>query len=439
MFLRLLRCIKTRHAPKGSFAAHVLTLMTGTTIAQAIPIAISPILTRLYTPSDFGVFALFSSLVSLAAIIATGRYELAIMLPEDDQDAINLMALSVGISLLVSSICLVVVAIFNSQIVALLNNENISTWLYWIPLSVLLTGIFQTLNYWTSRKKLYEKLSVSRVAQSASGSATNLVFGLSGLGASGLVFGNLIGQFAACNILAWNFWKKNKNKFNNLSKKNIKELAIKYQDLPRINSLHAFIDIMQSGGMVFIIAIFFGDVTLGFYALTIRILRAPLSLVGASVAQVFFQTSSEIYSQGHDLHEFTKKIMLRLSLIALPIFLIIYLIAPTMFSLVFGKEWEVSGQYAQIFSPLLALNFISSPLSQIVIIVGKQKEGLVFGIVYNIFTLAPLVLLAYLGKDIITSLWFSSMLSSIILAFYILWIIKISKASKKTTQICRGI
>ena len=131
MFLRLLRCIKIRHAPKGSFAAHVLTLMTGATIAQAIPIAIAPILTRLYTPSDFGVFALFSSLVSLAAIIATGRYELAIMLPEDDQDAINLMALSVGISLLVSSICLVVVAIFNSQIVALLNNENISTWLNW--------------------------------------------------------------------------------------------------------------------------------------------------------------------------------------------------------------------------------------------------------------------------------------------------------------------
>jgi len=43
---------------KSEFAKNVLTLMTGTTIAQAIPIAISPILTRIYTPEDFGVFAL---------------------------------------------------------------------------------------------------------------------------------------------------------------------------------------------------------------------------------------------------------------------------------------------------------------------------------------------------------------------------------------------
>jgi O-antigen/teichoic acid export membrane protein len=88
----------TKLKPKSEFAKNVLTLMTGTTIAQAIPIAISPILTRIYTPEDFGVFALYMSLASIISVVATGRYELAIMLPKKDDDAINIVALSTLIS-----------------------------------------------------------------------------------------------------------------------------------------------------------------------------------------------------------------------------------------------------------------------------------------------------------------------------------------------------
>ena len=83
----------TKLKPKSEFTRNVLTLMTGTTIAQAIPIAISPILTRLYTPKDFGVLALFVAITSIFGSIANGRYELAIMLPKKDEDAVNILAL----------------------------------------------------------------------------------------------------------------------------------------------------------------------------------------------------------------------------------------------------------------------------------------------------------------------------------------------------------
>ena len=98
-----------RLKPKSEFARNVLTLMTGTTIAQAIPIAISPILTRIYTPEDFGIFALYMSMASILSVVATGRYELAIMLPKKDEDAINIVALSLIISFLVSFIALLIV------------------------------------------------------------------------------------------------------------------------------------------------------------------------------------------------------------------------------------------------------------------------------------------------------------------------------------------
>ena len=119
----------------GSFARNVLTLMTGTTIAQAIPIAISPILTRIYTPEDFGVFALYMSIASIIAVLATGRYELAIMLPKKDEDAVNIVALSIIIAFFVSLISFLIVFIFNTQITNLLGNPEISNWLYFIPIT----------------------------------------------------------------------------------------------------------------------------------------------------------------------------------------------------------------------------------------------------------------------------------------------------------------
>ena len=123
----------------GEFSKNVLVLMTGTTIAQAIPIAISPILTRIYTPEQFGIFALYLSISSFFAAASTGRYELAIMLPKNDEDAANVGVLAMIIALCISIFTLILIIIFNHQIASLLNNEDVSTWLYFIPVAVFLT------------------------------------------------------------------------------------------------------------------------------------------------------------------------------------------------------------------------------------------------------------------------------------------------------------
>ena len=118
------------------FSRNVLTLMMGTTIAQAIPIAISPVLTRIYTPSDFGLFALFNSLIAVFGVIASGRYELAIMLPKKDEDAINIASLGILISTFFSVFLFFIILFFNDSICSLLNNTDIKPWLYFIPLVV---------------------------------------------------------------------------------------------------------------------------------------------------------------------------------------------------------------------------------------------------------------------------------------------------------------
>ena len=111
----------------SEFSRNVLILMTGTTVAQSIPILISPILTRLYSPEDFGLFALFLGIVSILGSIANGRYEIAIMLPKKDEDAINISVLSFLISFVFSIVLLLIVIFFSDFIVSILGNEEIKT------------------------------------------------------------------------------------------------------------------------------------------------------------------------------------------------------------------------------------------------------------------------------------------------------------------------
>lgn len=429
MPFKLLRRYKSRYAPKESFAARVLTLMTGTTIAQSIPIAISPILTRLYAPSDFGVFALFSSLVSLVAIIATGRYELAIMLPVDDEDAINLLGLSVGITIFVSCLCAVVIGVFNTQITALLNNQEISLWLYWMPLAVLLTGIYQALNYWSTRRKHYERLSMSRLTQSVSTASINLAMGFSKTGVGGLILGNIVGQSCATGIMGWQVWRDDKNKIELISKKSMRKNAKKYRNFPLINAFHAFLDAVQTSGVVFLIAAYYGGAVLGLYSFVMRLLRIPVNLIGSSVSQVFYQEASEIYNRKGDLHYLLRITMIRLGLAGLPILIFILLFAPDMFGVFFGADWVKAGVYAQILSPWIYFNFIVSPISGIYLIVGRQRQAILFGFLDTALKFLSVAYGVYC-KDPIMGFYAMTVAGIMILIAEMFWAFKIIQIPK---------
>ncbi|MDA3835797.1 MAG: oligosaccharide flippase family protein [Spirochaetales bacterium] len=252
-----------RLKPKSAFIRNVLTLMTGTTIAQAIPIAISPILTRIYTPEDFGIFALYMSIASLVAVLATGRYELAIMLPKKNEDAVNIIALSVIITFLVSIISLLIVFVFNTQITALLGNTEVSAWLYFIPITVFTTGIYQSFNYWSNRKKQYKRLAVSRVIKSGSTAGTNLGMGFGGFGSSGLILGSIFGQGMATLILVKMVWGEDSKLIGYVSKLKMFALLKKHKKLPFLNLPNALIDGVRLSGINILISKFFATATLG--------------------------------------------------------------------------------------------------------------------------------------------------------------------------------
>ena len=148
------------------FNKNVLTLLTGTTVAQAIPVAISPILTRIYTPEDFGLFAIFIAMTAIFGSIVNARYDLAIMLPKKNEDAINLFALGFLITTIISSFFFVLVIIFNQNLVHYLGNKEIGIWLYFLPITIFLTGIWNILSHFNNRKKKYKILAKATILKS---------------------------------------------------------------------------------------------------------------------------------------------------------------------------------------------------------------------------------------------------------------------------------
>ena len=406
-----------RFKPKSEFTRNVLTLMTGTTIAQAIPIAISPILTRIYSPEDFGVFALYMSLASILSVIATGRYELAIMLPKKDGDAKSLVVLSILITIGVTFLSFVLIYLFHDKLVQLLDNESISIWLYFVPLSVLLTGVYQSLNFWYNRKKQYKLLSISKVTQTSTTATINLGMGFSKFGSSGLILGFLLGQIASIFIL-----KIKLSEFI-LNRKKMIILAKKYKKLPLYNLPNAIVDTFRMSGITILIAKFFTTSTLGQFSLAWRMLQAPMSLVGSSLSQVFFQQTSQ--AKRDELYNIVKKFIIKSSLISLPLFLIIYFFASDIFMIVFGSKWMMAGEVASALSPWLFFNFITSPLSTIFITINRQETLLLFAIFYAVLPLG--LIYCFHSLDFIELLHYLSFLMSALLAIFIGLVLYLSR------------
>uniref|UniRef100_UPI0040488285 lipopolysaccharide biosynthesis protein n=1 Tax=Aliarcobacter sp. TaxID=2321116 RepID=UPI0040488285 len=349
--------------PKSEFSRNVLTLMTGTTIAQAIPIAISPILTRIYTPEDFGVFALYMAIASIAAVIATGRYEMAIMLPKKDSDAINIVALSILISFFISFISLIIVFIFNSQITNLLNNPEISNWLYFIPITVLLTGIYQSFNYWSNRKKHYKRLAISRVVQSASTASANLGMGFGGLGSSGLIVGQVLGHFTAMIILFKQVFEADKEYCSEINKLKIIILFKRYISFLKFGVLALFTSNLAGQSLFFLVSIYLNATILGFISLILRLISIPSAFLSSNLGDVFYQEISQVKkNQSYEMiRNFTKK----LTIYSYIIYLIIYVILDNYFVFIFGEQWEEAVIYIKYLLIVAVFSFIFSPLTML--------------------------------------------------------------------------
>jgi O-antigen/teichoic acid export membrane protein len=360
---------------KSEFAQNILVLLTGTTIAQAIPIAVTPILTRLYTPEEFGVFALFLSIVTIAALIATGRYEVAIMLPERDENSKQVLILAVVISCVFSLFLLGVVLLFSEQIELVFGIEGVGDWIYIVPFGIFIMSIYNSLNYWMSRNREFRLVSLNRVLQSSSVSSIQIFFGLVLKLKVGLIISDVIGRLISLLYLLRHLYKKDKFTFR---KKRAVVLASKYKKFPVYELPASTLNSAALQSPFFIIPIIFGTVTSGLYFLVFRVVMMPVSLLGSAFLEVFRSHATEDMRKYGTCTKIFKKTLRMLFLLGIPPTVILMVWGPELFAFVFGEQWGVAGVYAQILAPMAFVRLMSSPLSYMFFLKEKLKLNLVF-------------------------------------------------------------
>ena len=385
--------------PKSEFSRNVLTLMTGTTIAQAIPIAISPILTRIYTPEDFGVFALFIAITAILGTVANARYELAIMLPKKDEDAINIFALGFIITCFISLILLILVVIFNDYFTKLFGNDEISFWLYFVPITVFFSGLFNILNYFNNRKKNYKDLRNATILKSIVLAVVQLSIGFIKSGASGLISGSIISNMFANIKLAKNILK-DKILVSKISKIKMIALAKRYKDFPKHGMASSLFDNLSLQLPSILIPKIFSFSISGYFFFANKIVNLPSALISGSIGQVYLQKITENKNNGIEIFPIFKNTITKLFFIALPITIIGYITSPYIFPLLFGEKWKISGEIAQYLFLIFIIRFCVSPLSNSFIPALELKKAALWQYLYFISSIILFIITLYLKIDL---------------------------------------
>jgi O-antigen/teichoic acid export membrane protein len=355
--------------------------MSGTTIAQSITIIISPILTRIYSPEEFGLLILFMSIVSILSVAVSLRYDKAIIQPLEDEDAISLVVISMLLTISVSAVLAILINIFYTQIQELLGNNEISILKYWVPFTVLIIGFYQSLYQWYLRKKQFNfcaKIITCKGAVTASGQI--------GLGAmmfpGGLIFGYLIGIIVALLLLLKSFIKNKSFLILIFNKKRILKNLKKYNKMPKYSTWGALADNVSLNMPTLVIAKFF-FASVGIFGLTMKALSLPINLISEALSIVLFQKVSQLHNDDPDkIESFIIKIFLILIFIMIPFVGFICFFGEDLFVFIFGEAWREAGVIASILVFAVAIRFVVNPLSAVLLLVHNIKLGVYWQIVY---------------------------------------------------------
>lgn len=401
--------------PKSEFSRNVLTLMTGTTIAQAIPIAISPILTRIYTPEEFGLFALYMAFISIGASIVTAKYETAILLPKKEENAKYLVYISSIFALFFSLLFFIVYMLFSDKFNNFFKVEN--DVFYFVPFGIFLFAIYAILLQWANRKKEYKNMNKNRLIQSSSISIFQVLTGILNKISFGLIVSDVMGRVIAVLLILNRVLQQ--VKLENFSLKKTISLIKRYKKFPKYEMPATVLNITSYELVYIIIPIYFSSVTAGLYFLVFRVLMTPIGFIGSAITEVFKNRAIEDLNKYNSCRRIYKKIFLLLFSIGIFPLLIVTIWGQSIFSFIFGEEWKEAGLYAQILAPLALFRLISSPLSYLFIIKEKLELDLLIQFIFFILVLISLFISYFYSSSMILV----SLLSVSGCIFYIIQII----------------
>ncbi|MDO5728187.1 MAG: oligosaccharide flippase family protein [Actinomycetaceae bacterium] len=396
MFNRLVAYSKSVRK-SSPFLKHVLTLMTGTALGQAVVFFIMPFITRIFGRELLGELGAYNSVAAVIVTIAASRYDMAIMLERDDANA-KVVAVFALRSISVFAVLSTVTALLLKPIVRAHFSDTVATWLPFIGITTFFLAGAGTLQYWYNRKTDYKTIATNRVQQQIGQAGGQLACGLLGwIALPGLIVGQTIGQaFAFLNL---SIRAKDLRTIDISNAAPMRTLVRKHWKMPLLNGPNVLLDAVRTNGINLMIgAVSVGS--LGEFIIASTTVQVPVHLINSAVSQVFFQKLSLIESG--DMYREVKGAIIRAFVVGIPPFALFYIIAPWLLPLYFGASFPNTGYYAQALIPWLGMLLVTSPISTMFVTTGTQHWMLIFSAFY---TVVPMAWLWWTPYDLLTTVY----------------------------------
>jgi lipopolysaccharide exporter len=378
----------------SNFAVNVLKLVSGSVTAQILGILLVPIITRIYSPHDLGIFQIFLSISSILIIFSTFSYQFAIMLPKTEEDSANIAFLCAALVTLTSLLTVLIVLLLPEGIDQLLNAPGISNYLLYVPAITFFNGIFFVQNYWLSRKVRFGVIAGSRIVNTVSTKAFQLAAPLiSNVSPFGLIAGYVVG-YGCADLFMLKGVKNDLKVFRKVTLERMKEMAIEYKSFPLYSSWSTLANTISPQVPTFLLVYYYSTNVVGYFSLANQVVNMPMGLLGTAIQQVFFQKISEVKNGNEpgDVKVIVGEVYKKLILIGVFPMILLLILGEEIFTFAFGKSWYISGVYIKILVPWIFLVFLSAPISTLYSVYDKQGVWFSFSIILLISRIVALAI-----------------------------------------------
>ena len=422
---------KSNMGKKNSTKRNSLYLLIGLSLSQLINFLTLPIITRMFTPNDYGIFTIAMTISAFFVIISTLNYDKAIILPKEESKSKNLLRIIFINSLMLSALSVGIVLVIKLYELPVLEEKGLTAPVLLLIVAItFFTAIFQSFYNYNNRFDRYLKMSMSRVLMALVFVGVAIVFPtiFSDSSVQYLLIAQLVSVIIACVFLHMpkqlplETWDVSKNRTAMMT------TAKSYSSFPKYNVPHAIMEIVSANLVILMITLLYNMALVGMFAVALRILKAPISLIGSSLSQVYNREVAKMLQDGlyDKVRLKTRSLIIKLFLISAPLFIILALFSEKIFELFLGSDWRGAGEIASILVIWISINFISSPISQTYVLIGEQKKALILSATQNLLLVLYFIFSYYVKMEFTTFLLYFSIVSGFNNLVFAIWTYRIT-------------
>lgn len=406
----------------GGVFLGMVTLALGSGIGRVIGIAAIPVLTRLYTPEDFGVLAVFTALVAILAPLVTLRYVLALPLPRQDGVAMNLLALSTGLMLGFSALIALALWLGGEALLGLVSMQVLAPWWWLIALGVLGAASYEMLTLWATRRRDYKVIAQTNVTQGLAGAVVKVGLGLLSIQPLGLLLGQVVAQSGGISRLLRGFWAEFRASWHHIRATRMRKAAWKHRGFAIWRVPSQFLLAFSTQAPMLFMAAVYDAQTTGQFGLAMMALSLPVTLLGRTTSQAFFAEASVLgHRRAPEIRAMLQAVVVRLGAVSLVPAMALLFLSPVLIELLFGAEWQLAGIIAQALSVSLFFQFIQTPVAHVFYIFDGQRQLLLLN-TQRVLLMSAVFGAAYgLSWPVETAVWIYSLLMTLHYALSILY------------------